>query len=493
MSCIYQSQRRISESDSVIAAHCSASVGSGLLEGKKVSECESSKNDEQLTGSAFRLVPVSTFQLGAATPAQYQPQGEAPEEFRKRSRTPVHQAAATEVPQLQPAQTHPGNHDGQNGQNARNSQDALHDGPSSGSDEPATDNNATPASSGLSQAPEAAAQQSEPAAGVVSEVRARSPKPEADGKLDRGFKFPSSSPPPDEQATVSGDIAVDNDPIGGIAIGQASSSAPETDHQKTSRQDEVKDTAVVERPEAHESALPSTSNELAQSASLETTQAQNELPRPEPKKTDPDVDVAARQWLSGQKHVDDTGESASQHSTRILDEVLDHKAAKAADLESEFKLDKIAEARTAEGDNQGIDHGEADSAIEKPAAEPPHSVESSSAVEVVKDSGEAVKVDEPATPEPVAESGIEVQKDSGSVVPVSQEDSTEESQIAEASKEQQQQGEGEGAEEANDDDDDETPANSAVQTPTESPMIPDAATAVTGGGKKKKNKKKSKK
>lgn len=364
---------------------------------------------------------------------------------------------------------------GQNDDQSQNSNEALTNNPASGSkrEEPMTDIKPPATTSGSSQAHEATVQQADTTADVVTEVRAKSPKPEADGKLDRGFKFPSSSPPPDEQATVSGDVTVDDNATGGIAGHEVPSSAKEAENEET-----------ADAPsETREREAPAMTSEPVHDAPSETTRAQDAPPRPESKKTDPDVDVAARQWLSGQKHVDDTGDSASQHSARILDQVLNQKAAKAADVEPETKFDDVAD--------QEANHTEAEPVTEKPPVEASLAVESAPVVEVEKDEGEAVKVDEPETPEPNVESGIEVQKDQVEAVPISSENAAETLKLGEAAPMQQQEAEGEGAEEANDDED-ETPADSAAQTPAGSPIIPDVAAAATGG-KKKKNKRKNKK
>lgn len=372
----------------------------------------------------------------------------------------------------------------QNDDKSHNSNDALTNSPPSGSKgkDPMTDINAPATTSGSPEAHEATVREADTTADVVN-GRAKSPKPEADGKLDRGFKFPSSSPPPDEQAAVSESVTVDDNATGDIVGHEVPSSVKEAEHEETSPREEVNSTSADAPSETLEKEAPAMTSEPVHDAPSETTQAQAGPPRSEPKKTDPDVDVAARQWLSGQKHVDDTGDSPSQHSTRILDQVLNQKAAKAADVEPESKFDDVAD--------QEAKHTEAEPEAEKPAEEASLAVESVPVVEVEKDEGEAVKVDEPATLEPNVESGIEVQKDQGEVVPVSSENAGETLKLEGAAPMQLQEAEGEGAQEANDDED-ETPADSAAQTPAGSPVIPDVAAAATGG-KKKKNKKKNKK
>jgi hypothetical protein len=441
-----------------------------------------------------RLVPVSTFQLGASTPAQYQPRGDAPEEFRRKAKSPV-QGPPADAPRDQatkPTSDSEAEHTVDQTQNA----DEM---PADRSDsvpkpEEQTAGNGNPATAqGPPQADASVTQQLEQIAYAATEARPRSPKPEADGKLDRGFKFPTSSPPPDEQATGTGEGAArDVSSVEASNVEAAPTAEMSEQHEEPSpaHEPEVTTAEPSSEPQEAESTIPA--DEPIHSAASETTEAQEEPRRPEPKKTDPDVDVAARQWLSGQKPVDASEESDSQPSTKVLDEVLHQKAAKADDVETENAPESNVPAEDMEVVEEA-DHGEPEPATEERVAETSQQTESAPVVEVEKDKGDVVEVEDDAMPESNVESGIEVQKDRGKVVPVAEDTTVDPPKTEEtAPTDVGAAEEDEGAEEVNDEED-ETPADSAAQTPADSPVIPDAATVGAGGGKKKKNKKKSKK
>lgn len=478
-------------------------MGTGVLDREKVSERVTFPSEHRLIRCCFyRLVPVSTFQLGTTVPAQYQPRGDAPEEFRKKTKSPV-QEQPTE------ASSQPGTVSKSETQ-VDFTQEPQHNADGVAADKPnnlpngeeTTTTANAPATSQVSPLAEATVDPSPEQAAADGPLK--SPKPEADGKLDRGFKFPSSSPPPDEQASMSGEAVTGDGVSVDAEVDESSPTAKVPEQESEPSYGDKAEVATAEQPSATSVAEPApTADGPVNSAQTGTTESPEEPRKPEPKKTDPDVDAAARQWLSGQKHVDDTGDSASQHSTKVLDQVLEQKAVNAADMEPAATLDRTARTEDVDIVTQESDHAETaptteeaaagESGIEERAVEASQQTESVPVVEVERDEGNAVQVDEQATPESNVESGIEVQKDHGEVVLVSQGNLADASNVEEATPiAVQKEEENEGVDEANDDDD-ETPADSAAQTPAGSPVIPDAATSVIGGGKKKKNKKKNKK
>lgn len=317
------------------------------------------------------------------------------------------------------------------------------------------------------------------------ESRPRSPKPEADGKLDRGFKFPTSSPPADEQAAVTGvgskaqtsaasDAEAQAEDNGTSGSGlehalkrrtseeavQAASSDQPPPSKDASKSDDAQDRASTAEPEKIESAVPPSI--------------------PEPKKTDPDVDAAARQWLSGQKPVDASGDLEGGSSSKVLEQVLETKAAS----EAEKQVTEV-------GNTTSTQEPEALEAISNPVQSGPEPT-----IEVQKEGGDVASVDEvhgtqlsrPEVPE------IEVQKNEGNDVEIVEEKATAPDTVPDAvTKEAEEEvAEQAGPEDANDDEPDETPDASGAQTPAESPIIVDGSAPV-GGGKKRKNKKKNKK
>jgi hypothetical protein len=322
---------------------------------------------------------------------------------------------------------------------------------------------------------------------TTSESQPKSPKPEADGKLDRAFKFPSSSPPADEQAAATGLEAK----TGTSTVEEleeqpkidTSDSVPEQSFEQTSKE-EVSQTAVSDFPV---SAADIASEDMDHTEDISTAaqpgpvEAEVQPRASEPKKTDPDVDTAARLWLHGQKPVEASGDSEEAPSSKVLEQVLETKAnaeaeKQAAELESSYPNE------------------EPESFEDAPKALPSVS-EGVPMIEVQKDHGHIESVGEAQEPfESDAVPEIEVQKNNGNVETIEGDASAPEAvEQAPAEEVEDQAEEPADAEDVNVDDGDETPLDSAAQTPTESPALPDGGTSVAGGGKKKKNKKKSKK
>jgi hypothetical protein len=277
----------------------------------------------------------------------------------------------------------------------------------------------------------------------------RSPKPEADGKLDRAFKFPVSSAPADEKTELSGAAPAAQSEIATVEENNATDIAEATPVEE---EKPVDTQPVVEEPEAAEdSSVKDTQVSPEPVSALKEEQSRPEpttsnFRQPESKKTDPDVDVAARQWLSGQKPVDASGEE-EDHSSKVLDDVLVKKAAAQAEKEAAVAAPTLT---------QPVESEEVQQADVTPV------------VEVQKDHGEVVKVAEESTPL--------VEPSQSEVIP-NLEEPVEDG----------------GEEENANEEEGETPADSAVPTPSESPAPQEGETPVTGGSKKKKNKKKSKK
>ncbi|KAJ9106218.1 hypothetical protein QFC21_001362 [Naganishia friedmannii] len=396
-----------------------------------------------------KLVPVSSFQLGADTPHKYEPQGSLLEEDEHEPRPQTAEAAV--APESKVSET---------GNVARESSTEV-----AGKHKDTVTRDVAPAASQSQESgpdihPEALSQPP----GVVTDGSAstephqsgtesppsasRSPKPEADGKLDRAFRFPVSSPPADEKAELGGTEPTTQSDV----TPSEGSKATHVDDANAVKEDKpVATEHLVEEPKAdnNESAMISQITAEPVSASTEEQPRPEPTtsypPRPEPKKTESDVDVAARQWLSGQKPVDASGEEEN-YSSKVLDEVLVNKAAAQAEKEA------------AAADLTPIQSME---------IEEPQQADTTPVIEVRKDHGEVVKVAEASTPPDGA--------------------------LPEATLNLEEPVEDEGEGEEVNDEEDQTPADSAVPTPSESPAPQEGEPPVTGGSKKKKNKKKSKK
>ncbi|KAJ9124181.1 hypothetical protein QFC22_000978 [Naganishia vaughanmartiniae] len=397
-----------------------------------------------------KLVPVSSFQLGADTPHKYQPQGKLAEEDEQ---VPSSQAtAAALVPKSTTPET--GNGAGQPSTDEKDNETDT-----------ATQGVATAAiqsqGSGPNMHPETASQQPNSAtdasartassqAGNESPPSApRSPKPEADGKLDRTFKFPVSSSPANDKAGVA---AAESVPDSGD-VAKEDNEAMNVEEAIPGEDKPAETEPLVEDPKANDDDFMPVSQTTADPVSASTEDqplpdpTTSNPPRPETKKTDPDVDVAARQWLSGQKPVDASGEE-EDHSSKVLDDVLVKKAA--AQAEKEAAAVEPTPVQPVENEEE------------------PRQSDAAPVIEVQKDHGQVVKVPEEST------------------LPVDQSQTEATPTLVEPVEDV---GEGEDA----NDEEDQTPADSAVPTPSQSPAPVEGETPVTGGNKKKKNKKKNKK
>lgn len=428
-------------------------------------------------------MPVSTFQLGANIPPQYQPRGDAPQEFRQRPKSPEREEPVSQVPLRgrvdEPSSAPPSHSKEEAAKTEEDSAAAL--------TETVGTVDATAGTATASASEPSTVSPLNPMVETTSESQPKSPKPEADGKLDRAFKFPSSSPPADEQAAAArleaktGTSTVE-EPEEQPKVDTSNSVAEQSVEQTF--KEEVSQTAVSELPL---SAADIASKDMDHTEDISTAaqpgpvEAEVQPRAPEPKKTDPDVDTAARQWLHGQKPVDASGDSEEAPSTKVLEQVLETKAnaeaeKQAAELESSFPSE------------------EPESVEDAPKALPSVS-EGGPIIEVPKEHGHVGSVGEAQEPlESDAVPEIEVQKNNGNIETVEGDASAPAAvQHAPAEEVEDQADEPADAEDVNVDDGDETPLDSAAQTPTESPALPDGGALVAGGGKKKKNKKKSKK
>ncbi|KAJ9105132.1 hypothetical protein QFC19_003590 [Naganishia cerealis] len=414
-----------------------------------------------------KLVPVSAFQLGADTPHKYQPQGNLVQEAEQGSKLQTAESAV--VPESKSPKTEKASAVSSLEETARNADTANQDGAHASVQSP---------DAGPSIDPEMPPQQSnvvrddsvnlhQQTGNSSPPAAPKSPKPEADGKLDRSFKFPVSSPPAEDESHTTGAQAASYSEFTASADDKATEdiSAPLTEEDKA-----MQTQPLVEEPRTIDNdAAPSSqvTEDPVSASATEEPQAESTMSnprRPEPKKTESDVDVAARQWLSGQKPVDAAAEH-HDHSTKVLDEVLIKKAAAQAEKEA---------AVAAPVSTQPVETEE--------LHQPPEEASATPEVEVQKDHGEVVKVAQEPSPQDIP-AQIEAVPD----VTSKNLSQTEATPNAEESVEI------EGEVEETNEDEDQTPAESIAPTPSESPAPAEGETPVTGGSKKKKNKKKNKK
>lgn len=426
-------------------------------------------------------MPVSSFQLGANIPPQYQPRGDAPQEFRQRPKSPKREGPVSEIPSQgrvdEPSSTPPSH--------GKEEAAKMEEDSAAPSTEASGTVDATAGTATASASEPSTISPLNPMVETTSESQPKSPKPEADGKLDRAFKFPSSSPPADEQAAVTG-----LESKTGTSTVQDTEEQPEIDTSESVPEQGVEQTAKEEAGQTAVSDLPpsamdTSSNDvhdtkdLSTAAQPEPVEAEVQPRAPEPKKTDPDIDTAARQWLNGQKPVEASSDSEGAPSSKVLEQVLETKA----NAEAEKQAAELESSHPSEEPESIQDISE------------PLPSEGEPIIEVQKDHGHVESVGEAQEPlESDALPEIEVQKNHGNVGTVEGgASSPEAAQDSLAGEAEDQPDEPANAEDANDDDADETPLDSAVQTPSESPALPDGSAPVAGGGKKKKNKKKNKK